>query len=90
MFAESLQGCQSVLELVAAIRSWPEIWRRSQVKEMAEESSLAVVHERHSPYSETPSPAETVHIPHENESGLSEPCSLRKEPQFDRPFPVTR
>jgi hypothetical protein len=91
MFAESLGDCQSVPELVAAIRSWPEIWRRSQMKEMAEESSLAVVRERHAADSETLLPVETFHIlQDESEAGPSRPCSLCKEPQFVRPIPVTR
>ena len=91
MFAESLGDCQSVPELVASIRSWSETWRRSQVKEMAEESSLAVARERHVAYSETPLPVEIFHIlQDESEAGPSRPCSLCKEPQFVRPVLVSR
>jgi hypothetical protein len=39
MFAESLEGCQSVPEAVAAICSWPELWKESRFDEVLENSN---------------------------------------------------
>ena len=39
VFASSLEGCRSTDEFVAAIRSWPELWKDNQrlLGELAQE-----------------------------------------------------
>jgi hypothetical protein len=80
MFAESLRCCQSVPELVAAIRSWPQLWRQARLDEALAESNRRFDLEHG--LAPRPSLSGSVHFhAQDTEVSSSMPCSLHKEPR---------